>query len=79
MGYGLDFDEIARNLPQVYQLNTSLTMTNLVLSQPGAGKGTQAAFLKDKYNLVHISTGDIFRYNIKNETKTRQARSIIYG
>ena len=70
VGYGLDFDEIARNLPQVYQLHTSLTMTNLVLfGKPGAGKGTQAAFLKDKYNLVHISTGDIFRYNIKNETK----------
>ena len=70
VGYGLDFDEIARNLPQVYQLNTSLTMTNLVLfGKPGAGKGTQAAFLKDKYNLVHISTGDIFRHNIKNETK----------
>ncbi|NWO28768.1 adenylate kinase [Capnocytophaga sp. oral taxon 903] len=70
VGYGLDFDEIARNLPQVYQLNTSLTMTNLVLfGKPGAGKGTQAAFLKDKYNLVHISTGDVFRYNIKNETK----------
>jgi len=70
VGYGLDFDEIARNLPQVYQLNTSLTMTNLVLfGKPGAGKGTQAAFLKDKYDLVHISTGDIFRHNIKNETK----------
>ena len=70
VGYGLDFDEIGRNLPQVYQLNTSLTMTNLVLfGKPGAGKGTQAAFLKDKYNLVHISTGDIFRYNIKNQTK----------
>ena len=62
VGYGLDFDEIARNLPQVYQLNTSLTMTNLVLfGKPGAGKGTQAAFLKDKYNLVHISTGDLIR------------------
>ena len=70
VGYGLDFDEIGRNLPQVYQLNTSLTMTNLVLfGKPGAGKGTQAAFLKDKYNLVHISTGDIFRDNIKNQTK----------
>ena len=70
VGYGLDFDEVGRNLPQVYQLNTSIIMTNLVLfGKPGAGKGTQAAFLKDKYNLVHISTGDIFRFNIKNETK----------
>ena len=44
-------------------------MINIVLfGPPGAGKGTQANFLKDKYNLVHISTGDVFRYNIKNET-----------
>lgn len=44
-------------------------MINLVLfGPPGAGKGTQANVLKDKYNLVHISTGDVFRYNIKNET-----------
>lgn len=45
-------------------------MINLVLfGKPGAGKGTQAAFLKTSFNLVHISTGDLFRYNIKNETK----------
>ena len=45
-------------------------MKNLVLfGPPGAGKGTQATFLKDTYNLVHISTGDVFRFNIKNETK----------
>lgn len=44
-------------------------MTNIVLfGPPGAGKGTQANFLKEKYNLVHISTGDVFRFNIKNET-----------
>ncbi len=44
-------------------------MINIVLfGKPGAGKGTQAEFLKTKYNLVHLSTGDIFRYNIKNET-----------
>jgi len=45
-------------------------MTNLVLfGPPGAGKGTQADVLKDKYNLVHISTGDVFRHNIKNATE----------
>lgn len=69
VGYGLDYDEIGRNLPQVYQLKTESTMKNIVLfGKPGAGKGTQAAFLKEKFNLVHISTGDVFRHNIKNET-----------
>lgn len=44
-------------------------MINIVLfGKPGAGKGTQAEFLKEKYNLVHLSTGDIFRFNIKNDT-----------
>ena len=44
-------------------------MTNIVLfGPPGAGKGTQAEVLKEKYQLVHISTGDVFRYNIKNQT-----------
>ena len=46
------------------------SMKNIVLfGPPGAGKGTQAVLLKDKYNLVHISTGDVFRFNIKNETE----------
>lgn len=45
-------------------------MKNIVLfGPPGAGKGTQADILKGRYNLVHISTGDVFRYNIKNETE----------
>ena len=44
-------------------------MTNIVLfGKPGAGKGTQADFLKKKYNLYHISTGDLFRFNITNKT-----------
>ena len=44
-------------------------MIHIVLfGKPGAGKGTQADFLKEKYNLTHLSTGDIFRYNIKNDT-----------
>jgi adenylate kinase len=45
-------------------------MLNLVLfGPPGAGKGTQSALLIDKYNLVHLSTGDIFRYNMKENTE----------
>jgi adenylate kinase len=45
-------------------------MINIVLfGKPGAGKGTQAEFLKEKYTLTHLSTGDIFRFNIKNETE----------
>jgi len=44
-------------------------MINLVLfGPPGAGKGTQAARLVEKYHLVHLSTGDIFRSNIKEGT-----------
>jgi len=45
-------------------------MINLVLfGSPGAGKGTQAENLISKYNLVHISTGDVFRKNIKESTE----------
>lgn len=44
-------------------------MINLILfGPPGSGKGTQAAKLIEKYNLLHISTGDLFRYEIGNET-----------
>jgi adenylate kinase len=44
-------------------------MINIVLfGKPGAGKGTQAEFLKEKYSLTHLSTGDIFRFNIQNNT-----------
>ncbi|MBT8265031.1 MAG: adenylate kinase [Bacteroidia bacterium] len=69
VGYGLDYDGLGRDIPEVYQIMTIQHMTNLVLfGPPGAGKGTQANFLKDKYDLIHISTGDVFRYNIKNET-----------
>lgn len=45
-------------------------MINIVFfGKPGAGKGTQAQFLKEQYNLTHLSTGDIFRFNLKNETE----------
>lgn len=43
-------------------------MIIILLGAPGSGKGTQAGKLKKRLNLAHISTGDIFRYNIKNRT-----------
>ena len=43
-------------------------MKLIILGPPGAGKGTQAAFIAKKYQIPHISTGDIFRANIKGNT-----------
>jgi len=54
-------------------------MLNLVLfGPPGAGKGTQSERLTEKYGLIHLSTGDVFRANIKGETELgKKAKSFI--
>jgi adenylate kinase len=76
VGYGLDYDGYGRNLNELYVLSKEQTlkvdenMLNIVLfGPPGAGKGTQAEKIKQKYNLVHLSTGDILRNEISNQTE----------
>ena len=44
-------------------------MKIIILGAPGAGKGTQAKMIAEKYGVPHVSTGDIFRANIKNGTQ----------
>lgn len=44
-------------------------MKLLIMGRPGAGKGTQAVNIKDYYKIPHISTGDMFRAALKNQTK----------
>lgn len=53
---------------QIIIINFTQMLNIVLFGKPGAGKGTQAEFLKTKYNLTHLSTGDIFRHNINNET-----------
>lgn len=54
-------------------------MINIILfGPPGSGKGTQAAKLVEKYDLLHVSTGDLFRYEMGNETPLgKKAKSYI--
>ena len=53
---------------------TNRKMLNLILfGPPGSGKGTQAEKLITQYNLFHISTGDMFRFEFKNETELGKA------
>ena len=51
-------------------------MKIVMLGAPGAGKGTQAKMIAEKYSIPHVSTGDIFRANIKNGTELgKEAKS----
>lgn len=51
-------------------------MKIIMLGAPGAGKGTQAKMIAEKYSVPHVSTGDIFRANIKNNTELgKEAKS----
>jgi len=53
-------------------------MKLILFGPPGAGKGTQAKKISSHYNIPHLSTGNIFRYNIKNETELgKKVKSIL--
>lgn len=53
-------------------------MKLILFGPPGAGKGTQAEKIESHYNIPHLSTGNIFRYNIKNETDLgKKVKSIL--
>ena len=71
IGFGLDYDQLGRNYGEIYQIQEEKQhMLNIVLfGPPGAGKGTQAERLVEKYQLFHLSPGDVFRSNIKAETE----------
>ena len=74
VGYGLDYDGLGRNIDGIYTLaEKQEDMLNIVLfGPPGAGKGTQSEKLITKYGLVHLSTGDMFRYHKKHQTELGQ-------
>ena len=53
-------------------MNTDMATYIVILGPPGVGKGTQAKILAEKTGLVHVSSGDLFRDNIKNQTELGQ-------
>lgn len=69
VGYGLDYDELGRNLQDLYVIKEKQMINLILFGPPGAGKGTQSELIKEKFNLVHLSTGDMFRFHLKNETE----------
>lgn len=68
VGFGLDYNEIGRNLKDIYVLDTDMKYF-ILFGPPGAGKGTQASAMVEKYNLCHISTGELLRGEIAKGTE----------
>ena len=65
----LEDQMVMRNYRGFLKQEEKKMLRTILLGPPGAGKGTQAVKIVEKYSIPHISTGDIFRENIKNETE----------
>lgn len=64
-------------IKRIFGKNTSMIQL-ILFGPPGSGKGTQAKFLVESYGLIHISTGDLFRYEMGNDTPLgKEAKSYI--
>ena len=61
-------DKILQWWRKLTHKNTDRMLNFILFGPPGSGKGTQAKKLEEKFNLIHISTGDLFRYEIGNGT-----------
>jgi len=79
VGYGLDYNGFGRNLTAIYtyaeaikERKISKVKYFLLFGPPGAGKGTQSRKIIEKYNLVHLSTGDILRKEIEINSRLGQ-------
>lgn len=77
VGFGLDYEELGRNNKDIYVIDGPMKYY-ILFGPPGAGKGTHASAIAEKYNLKHISTGELLRAEISAGTELgRKAKALI--